>query len=269
MVINTDFLPMRVHIILRLSFFVMATVFLHACEMETTSTDPNASVITDKEGKIIEGEYSKFHPDGKLAAVMNFKDRKLHGRAIKYYEDGKTVRSELNYTNGKLDGKQSRYYESGAIYKVEEFVDGKRNGLVKKYREGGKLMSEAVYKNGFASTNLKEYLTDGNLKKKYPKIIIETIDRIGVTGSYTINIYMSDNNKKVEYYLGKLDGGKFMSDNLDRQPSSSKGVYTISYNLSPGQYAITELNIVAKMPTRLNNTYITTRTYDVAIENRK
>ena len=195
---------MRLHIIQQFIFLVLAAMLLPSCEMETTSTDPNADVIKNKDGKIIEGEFSKFHLDGKLAAVMNFKDGKLQGRALKYYEDGKTIRSELNYTNGILDGKQSRYYESGPIYKVEEYVNGKRNGLVKKYRESGELMSEATYKNGFASTILKEYLTDGNLKKKYPKIIVEPIDRIGVTGSYTLNIYMSDNNKKVQYYLGKL-----------------------------------------------------------------
>ena len=42
---------------------------------------------------------------------MVTKKKKLEGKAVKYYEDGLTVRSELNYSAGLLEGLQKRYYK--------------------------------------------------------------------------------------------------------------------------------------------------------------
>ncbi len=222
-------------------------------------------VVRDKDGRIISGTYKKYNAAGKLEAVMHFKDRKLHGKATKYYADGKTVRSELNYDMGRLNGLQKRYYASGKLYKEEPFVMGKRHGLVKKYRESGLLMSEARYKNGFAGTDLKEYLTNGKLKKKYPIIVVEEDDNLLKNGTYTLRVYLSDKSKNVKYYLGKLDAGGYLHDGLDQQYNITDGVLTYTFPLQPGQIVQHRFDFVARTPTRLNNTFVTTRTHRVKI----
>ena len=245
-------------------FFLM--VLILGCDLESTESDPNANLILDKDGNIIEGEFTRFSDNGKIEAVMNFKDEKLHGKAVKYYKDGITKRSELIYSNGILQGLQKRYYESGALYSEELYVDGKRNGLLKKYREDGRLMSEAFFKNGFAGKNLKEYLTNGKLKKKYPKIVVEIEDQITMNGSYKLKIFLSDKSSKVEFYLGQLSEGIYLNDDLIKQYNIVDGVLTFTYFLRPGSFEMQEYDIVAKVITRLNNVYITTRNHTLGIE---
>jgi antitoxin component YwqK of YwqJK toxin-antitoxin module len=167
------------------------------------------------------------------------------------------MRSELVYKEGKLDGMQKRYYESGALYKEEPYVKGKRHGLVKKYRESGKLMTEVDYKNGQPGTILKEYLTDGRLKTKYPKIVVEEIDNLSSSGEYTVRVTMSDGTKNVKYYLGELDDGVYFSDFLKEHHDVKDGVLELKAYLKRGEKLNQEINIVARMPTRLNNAFIT------------
>jgi hypothetical protein len=249
--------------IVTLIFWVLV---IQGCELESTQSDANANIIRDEEGKIIEGELIQYYKTGKVAAVMNFKDKKLDGKAVKYYKDGITKRSELNYSNALLEGIQKRYYKSGALYKAEMYVGDKRNGITKKYWEGGGLMSEATFSNGFAGTNLKEYLTNGKLKTKYPRIVIEEKDQLVLNGTYKLKVFLSDNSSKVEFYLGKLAEGIYLNDEILRQYSADSGVLTFTISLKPGEIATVEYNIIAKVITRLNNVYIATTKHTVAIK---
>jgi len=248
-------------------FLILSLFFVAGCDLELNSTNEEESnIIRDEEGKIVSGEVKQYTPGGKLTSIINVKEYKLHGPAVKYYEDGTTVRSKLNYNMGNLEGMQKRYYKSGALYKEEPYVNGKRHGLVKKYRESGKIMTEVVYKNGQPGTELREYLTNGKLKQKYPSIVIKEIDNLRYNGVYTLKISMSDNSKNVKYYIGELDEGKFFSDNLIPERNVSKGILTVHFNLKPGDFLMKEFNVVARMPTRLNNAYITSRRHRLGIE---
>jgi MORN repeat protein len=251
---------------MKLKLLIVFIVISQGCDLKTTQSDPNDNLIRDKDGKIIEGEYTQYFDDGKVAAVMHFKNKKLDGKAVKYYKDGITKRSELNYTAGKLAGIQKRYYKSGALYKEEIYVDDKRNGITKKYRESGKLMSESTFKNGFAGANLREYLTNGKLKKRYPEIVIEANDQIKLNGTYTLKIFLSDKTKNVEFYIGKLDEGIYLNDHLDQQYNINDGILTYKYHLRPGEFISYDIHIIAKVITRLNNVYVTTKKYPLRIE---
>lgn len=216
------------------------------------------NIVRDEEGKIVSGELKKFYVSGNLESVFNVANYKLHGSAKKYYDDGQTLRSALIYKEGKLDGLQKRYYESGALYKEEPYENGKRHGLVKKYRESGQLMTEAMYQDGQPGIVLKEYLTDGTIKTKYPKIVVREVNTIKQNGEYIIRVSMSDESKKVRYYFGELDEGKYFSDDLKEQSNVTDGVLELRAYLKPGEKLDQEINIVARMATRLNNTFLTT-----------
>ena len=245
---------------------IYSVVILFSCNGSLSSEGPNSNITRDDAGKIVSGEVTQYAESGKLASIYNVKDYKLHGEGLKYYDDGTTLRSELNYNMGKLDGLQKRYYESGALYKEELYVAGKRHGLTKKYRESGLLMTEAVYKQGQPGTELREYLTDGSLKKKYPSIVIEEIDKLRSTGVFTLRISMSDETKKVDYYIGELDENVFFSDDLKQQNNVNDGVLELSFFLKPASLLEEEISIVARMPTRLNNSFITSTKYSLFIQ---
>lgn len=251
----------------KLSLLLICFLFLNGCDIPIDDGGPNSNLVKDKDGKIIAGELTKFSPSGRVAAVLNLKDGKLDGAARKYYEDGVTIRSELFYVKGKLEGMQKRYYKSGALYKEEIYKNGKRDGMVRKYRESGKLMSTATYKNGYPGKDLVEYLTDGRVKKKYPKLIIKEEDRLRINGTYKLRIYLSDHAKKVDYYIGELTDGTYLSNKLQKQNTvNAKGELVLSFYLQPGNYVMKEINIIAKTATRLNNSFITSRRYRIAIE---
>lgn len=230
--------------------------FLLSCGSEFADNQTE-NVVRDDQDKIVSGEVKKYFVTGKLEAVFNFTNYKLDGPARKYYDDGTTLRSELNYKDGKLEGMQKRYYESGALYKEEPYVDGERHGLVKKYRENGRLMTEVSYKMGQPGTILKEYLTDGSLKTRYPKIVVEEINTLDKNGEYLMRISMSDQSTDVKYYFGELDE-EYFNDDLVEQRAVFDGVLELKAILQPGEMLRQDLNIVARMPTRLNNAYITT-----------
>jgi len=50
------------------------------CDLVPKEKIPNSDLILDSQGKIIEGELTRFFDDGKIAAVVNFKDKKLDGK---------------------------------------------------------------------------------------------------------------------------------------------------------------------------------------------
>ncbi len=245
---------------------ILLIISISSCDIAPANKGEESNLIKDEKGRIIEGVFKRYYPSGKLQSKINYKDGKRHGYAVKYFEDGKTISNEYNYEYGKLNGIQKKYYKSGKLYRIQNLKMGVLDGEVKKYRESGKLMSVAVYKDGFAGTDLKEYLVNGKPKKKYPKIMIETVDNLTVDGSYKIKIYMSDHNKKVKFYLGHLKEGRFLHKDLKQQIADPKGVLTYTYFLMPGDFVMKELNIVAKTITRLNNVYVTTRKYQVGIE---
>jgi len=242
--------------------FALAIVVIQGCVTEADK--PNTNIILDDDGKIISGDFTKFWDNGNISAEMTFKDKKLHGRAVKYYKDGKK-RSEQKYINGKLEGIQKRYYTSGALYKEETYVNGKRHGLTSKFREGGLLMTEAIYKNGFPGTELKEYLTDGTIKKIYPEIVVIEEESLRKNGTLKITVFLSDKSKKVRFYLGKLDEGKFLHKGLAEQHGIKNGVLSYTFSMKPGDILEHQFDFIARTPTKLNNSFITTRSYKVKI----
>lgn len=239
-----------------ISLVISLGFFICSCTSESTTKEPDNNVVRDADGKIVSGEMKKYYPNGKLESVFNLANYKLHGPAKKYYEDG-SLRSELLYAEGKLAGIQKRYYESGALYKEEPFVKGERHGLVKKYRESGDLMTEAMYRNGQPGTVLKEYLTDGSLKTRYPKIVVKEINKVSSNGEYIVRVSMSDQSTNVKYYIGELDEGIYFTNDLKQQSTGQEGIMELKAYLKPGEILDQEINIVARMPTRLNNTFIT------------
>ena len=72
---------------------------------------------------------------------------------------------------------------------------------------------------------------------------------------------------RVEYYKGELTDGKYIGDKAEKLYTERDGTAVIVYNLSPGQFVMEKLNIIAKIKTDLGNYLITERTFRVAAQN--
>lgn len=243
---------------------LLFSIFLSSCvfSISKESTD-------DKEKKKpLEGVVKAYYPDGKLKTEISYKNGKKNGLAREYFENG-NVHLEINYVNDVNHGLTKRYYESGFIYHETPYDSGRIHGIEKKYRGEGQLMAEMPYRYGAPCKGLKEYTSDGSLRKKYPSIIITPVNTLLIDERYTLKLTMSDGSKNVSFFKGKLADGCW-NDELVLLESSRehKGEGLDEYYIPRGGFIMQEINIVAKVKTRLGNYYITERKYNLAVDNR-
>jgi len=235
------------------------------CDPNTNFKESN--LIRDESGKVIEGTLIQHKSDGTLFSERTYKNGKLHGISKTFYPDGK-LRTAVNYNLGIKHGIALKFYQNEIVYQEYNYNYGKLDGPQKKYYENGKLMSVIKYKNDFPGIGLKEYITSGQVKKKYPSIIIEAQDQTLINSTYVLKIRLSDGNTSVQYFRGKLDEGGFMNSSLERLVNIDNGVLEMYYNVPPGHFLMEEINIVAKVTTKLRNIYIVTKKHNLSIENR-
>ena len=206
--------------------------------------------------------YSK---DKKLVSEIPMKDKKRHGVAKTYYPNGQ-VNLEIEYVEDRKQGKSRRYYETGLLFQETDYKNNLTHGAQKKFMADG-LQSEARYEFGKPCTGLIEY-SKGKKRTSYPGIVIRVVDRIQIDGSYTLRLSMTDGASRTKFYLGELAQSGCLHNALMPIPSGS-GPNTAEhkYVLSPGDFYMQELNFIAEVTTRSANTYLTQKTFHLAIEN--
>lgn len=224
----------------------------------------NENPETQKNGtKVVRNKYS----NGVIKSEVPYREGKKNGLSKSYDKNG-NISLELPYVNDKREGKSKRFYEGGQqVYQTTEYKEDKIHGQQVKFRENGDRMSEARYENDFPCLDLIEYYKDNTRRKDFPKIVITPIDQLESRGAYHLEISMSEKVRKVKYYLGSLSkSGCLSGDEYHILQDEIKRVGRLSYNLPPGGFMMDELNIIAAVETVYGNTYITQRSYNLAIE---
>ena len=89
----------------------------------------------------------RFYFDGLLKFEKNYKDEKMDGKYINYYENGKKE-SEVFYKDGELDGKYIGWYENGKKRGEAFFKDGEEDDKSTEYYENGQMKYTENYKDG-------------------------------------------------------------------------------------------------------------------------
>ncbi len=248
-----------------LLFIALAWV-ISSCEQINRSFNGQKDKVekSNNKYKTKTGQRVSRYPNGKLRSTVNYKNNIKHGEAKNYYENGK-VKMAMTYKNGLKQGKAYFYYENGEIYRESNYHNGKLDGIRKIYRSGKKISAEIPYKNGNPGTGLKEYLINGELKTKYPKIIVKPVDARQTSNEYHLDIYFSKKNSKDEFYYGELLEGKFVQDDL-YSFGSTNGRARFTIPVEPGSTITKKINIVGVHRTKQGNPYVTTRSYNLSVK---
>nr|WP_321356118.1 hypothetical protein [uncultured Draconibacterium sp.] len=137
-----------------------------------------------------------------------------HGIQKRYYLHG-SLYSTIPYIAGKKQGVAYTYYKASLdsepqIWKEQPYEEDELNGTCKRYHRDGTLQAEYDYKNGLRAIGLNEYSESG--KAIDPPKLLLTKHRIS-TG-YLIEARLSEEYDNVDYYIGDLLEGKYMSKKM-------------------------------------------------------
>ena len=181
----------------------LCVLFLSTLMAALTSCGGNSSKRTVSDGPYYDGDslgngvYYVFKNKIMISEIP-MKEKMAHGSAKEWYNDG-TLRREANYENGSLEGLSTEYYETGSVFCETPYVSNKIHGVQYKYKKDGSIASEAPFENGDPVPGIKEY-KEG--------VLIEQPTIVSVKTGKNIELRLSDNNKKAEFYMISADGKK-------------------------------------------------------------
>ncbi len=95
-----------------------------------------------------------FGPSGRISNSENYKSDLLDGKKTIYYvpedptDKTQVVSTVMNYKQGKLDGEYIEYFNNGTIKAKGSYVNDKKDGIWVRYHVTGKKMVEERYRNG-------------------------------------------------------------------------------------------------------------------------
>jgi antitoxin component YwqK of YwqJK toxin-antitoxin module len=140
------------------------------------------------ENNLLEGVAKKFYYGTNPASVIEYKQGKMNGKKMEYYENaaGKLKEeseyrddvkdgissffavngdpiAEYVYKNGSLEGVQKTYYSGKKLMSEQNYVNNVESGFYKEYFESGKIKIETIYKNGLMDGKYVEYNEDGKV----------------------------------------------------------------------------------------------------------
>lgn len=95
-----------------------------------------------------EGDQLTYFLNGRLRFSETYSANKLHGKVMRWGNEGYTLLAELNYVEGKLHGEQKKWYPTGELHKLLQIRNGKEQGIQKAFRKNGALYANYEAKNG-------------------------------------------------------------------------------------------------------------------------
>lgn len=207
------------------------------------------------------------YDNGNVKSIVTYKDGKKVGMSNTFYKSGEK-QYDIPYQDGKKHGKVIWYYKSGKVYRETDYKLGKKDGYQRKYWESGKLKSEMIFKNGMLSTGLKE-ITSSNKIKSTPKIVVDKINRISATEEYILRFRLSNDRKKVSYYIGELIDGKYFPEKGRgyMELDSKSGVAELTFNISKGAQLIKDIHVIAVESTPYQNKRILSVSVPISVRN--
>lgn len=158
----------------------------------------------DKNGKAIRhGEYRRWHKNGKLKTVAEYKKGALDGTRVQWYPTGKK-RSENNFLGGERHGPWVEYGKDGAKRFEGAYHNGIEHGRFTRWNRHGQMKSQGNFSDGAKSGLWVNYNSNGSLKSK---IVYANGKKEGVVETYSRKGTLD----KREVYRNDIPHGSFVS----------------------------------------------------------
>lgn len=211
-----------------LPFLFLVLVFLSNCNQTPKNKTSALNTSSIDSIQIIRRPYKNSNVIEYEIPVLKSTKTK-HGIQKRYYSHG-SLYSQIPYLNGKREGTAFTYYQAiegvkPAVWKEQPYVNNMLHGVCRRYHKNGKLQAEYEYKEGNPGMGMKEFTQTGKPIKQ-PTLVL-TSNKVA-TGYY-ISARLSNNQKNVDYFMGKLDDGKFLPNGLkELQVKSGLGEVVVS-----------------------------------------
>ncbi len=145
------------------------------------------------------GEMKRFHPNGKLKAVLNYPENSDEATAVLFDESGHKI-AEGKYLGQKKSGEWS-YYSEEKLIATDVFENDVKNGLSKKYYKSGEILEECPWENGLQQGVYRAYFKNG---KPYLECKYEN----GRLSGYTVSYFENGNPESESFYQNGLLQGE-------------------------------------------------------------
>ena len=136
------------------------------------------SAYFEVEGKR-EGQFHRYHPNGKVAVECFYSFGLLHGPSRFYSETGSFL-SETWFYKDRKEGESKKYYSLGQLFSIERFKRGVLHGKQEYYYEDGRVKSTIFYYQGKLDGMVTLYWSNGEKKRQchFEKGVREGYDRM-------------------------------------------------------------------------------------------
>jgi hypothetical protein len=258
---------MKKNILLPLVLIMFITVSCKNKNNLVSTYYPNGIIKSESQMKdgMRNGLTKNYDEKGRLLSTAELVNDKYEGWLITYNSLNGKVTAKSHYKDDKQNGSVTTYYDEGQLYREETYINGRLDSLVKTYWPDGRLQAEVYYKMGAPGVGLKEIDRDGKPVKQ-PEIIVREINKLASQNAVTVKVYLSDNNPKVDFFLGELKDGIYL-DSGKLKVKSKDGVADLQYKVLKRHSLKEKISIIAKVRTKYGNTLVLNRNYNLVVNN--
>ena len=215
-----------------------------------------------------DGLQTSYWEDGRsVRSQVNYQNGIKHGQARQFYRNGKQ-QMEINYVNGSREGITKVFYEDGNLYRESPYVNDQLNGIQLIYHPNGQVAAEIPYRNDEPGIGLKEYNAKGDDVSDSPKIIFTVDNQLKAKNKYIVYLSFEGKNRAPEFWFGAPIEGRFL-DTSEHVPIAKEGNrYYVEYEVPQGRRLITTLEVIGQMKSKYKNPYLAAGTLEIDVANR-
>jgi hypothetical protein len=201
-----------------------------------------------------------------VAMETTFRNGIKEGLNTTYYPGGK-IRGTTMFKNGLRVDSAKWFFETGELFRATPMKNDTVEGIQQQYYRNGRLKARIGYTKGLRTFEFEEFDMNGKKLSGYPELLVNTTDKYQASGSYTINLSMSDKAAKVRYYRGDFGNGLFDSARCEKiNIVKGNGVLELKKAATPQPGYV---DIVASVMSPFGNSYLIRKKIDLPYKDLK
>ena len=112
------------------------------------------------ENQLENGYFKEYYKNGIIKTSSNYRDWQLHGKWIKYFQNG-SVEWEVEYYNGLKHGFYKQFHSNNQLKLIGKLIKGKKEGEESQYYENGQLEWIGEFKANIPIKKWKHFDVNG------------------------------------------------------------------------------------------------------------